>query len=116
MKMFRGAAVATAIAGSMLSVNAHAVNLATDGVGEVAIAPYYTVRDGWSTLINLTNTQNVPVIVQVRFHEALNSRDVLDFRVALSAFDVFTGVVREAEDGSGPVSYTHLTLPTIYSV
>lgn len=103
MKMFRGAAVATAIAGSMLSVNAHAVNLATDGVGEVAIAPYYTVRDGWSTLINLTNTQNVPVIVQVRFHEALNSRDVLDFRVALSAFDVFTGVVREAEDGSGPV-------------
>lgn len=103
MKMFRGAAVATAIAGSMLSVNAHAVNLATDGVGEVAIAPYYTVRDGWSTLINLTNTQNVPVVVQVRLHEALNSRDVLDFRVALSAFDVFTGVIREAEDGSGPV-------------
>lgn len=99
MKMFRGAAVAAAIAGSMAAYNAQAVNLATDGIGEVAIAPLYTARDGWSTLINLTNTQNVPVAVKVRFHEAHNSRDVLDFTVLLSAFDVFTGIV--TEDGSG---------------
>lgn len=100
MKMFRGAAVAAAIAGSMAAYNAQAVNLATDGIGEVAIAPFYTVRDGWSTLINLTNTQNVPVAVKVRFHEAHNSRDVLDFMVLLSAFDVFTGIVTEDSNGN----------------
>lgn len=101
MKMFRGAAVAAAIAGSMLSVNAQAVNLTTDGVGEVAIAPYYTVRDGWQTLINLVNTQNVPVVVKVRLHEGLNSRDALDFTVALSAYDVWTGAIQASADGSG---------------
>ncbi|ORE89646.1 hypothetical protein ATO7_07185 [Oceanococcus atlanticus] len=100
MKMFRGAAVAAAIAGSMAAYNAQAVNLATDGIGEVAIAPLYTARDGWSTLINLTNTQNVPVAVKVRFHEAHNSRDVLDFTVLLSAFDVFTGIVTEDANGN----------------
>lgn len=102
MKMFRGAAVAAAIAGSMAAYNAQAVNLATDGIGEVAIAPFYTVRDGWSTLINLTNTQNVPVAVKVRFHEAHNSRDVLDFTVLMSAFDVFTGIVT-ADAAGNPV-------------
>lgn len=100
MKMFRGAAVAAAIAGSMAAYNAQAVNLATDGIGEVAIAPFYTVRDGWSTLINLTNTQNAPVAVKVRFHEAHNSRDVLDFLVLLSANDVFTGIVTEDANGN----------------
>lgn len=100
MKMFRGAAVAAAIAGSMAAYNAQAVNLATDGIGDVAIAPFYTVRDGWSTLINLTNTQNAPVAVKVRFHEAHNSRDVLDFMVLLSAYDVFTGIVTEDANGN----------------
>lgn len=99
MKMFRGAAVAAAIAGSMAAYNAQAVNLSTDGIGEVAIAPFYTVRDGWSTLINLTNTDANPVAVKVRFHEAHNSRDVLDFTVLLSGYDVFTGIVTENANG-----------------
>ena len=111
MKMFRGAAVAAAIAGSMLSVNAQAVNLATDGIGEVAIAPFYTVRDGWSTLINLTNTQDVPVVVKVRFHEAHNSRDVLDFLVLLSANDVFTGIV--TEDSLGRAVFRSTDTPNL---
>ena len=34
-------------------------------IGEVAIAPYYTTRDGWMTLINLTNTRPVPIVVKV---------------------------------------------------
>ncbi|MEW6167421.1 MAG: hypothetical protein AB1651_06965 [Pseudomonadota bacterium] len=99
MKILRSTGAIAAVAAAMLSQNASAVNLATDGVGEVAIAPYYTVRDGWSTLINLTNTTDSPIVVKVRFHEGINSRDVLDFNVALSAFDVFTGVVRENANG-----------------
>jgi hypothetical protein len=80
-----------------------AVNLTTNGVGEVAIAPYYTVRDGWQTLLHVTNTVDVPVVLKVRVREAINSRDVLDFNVALGAFDTFVGAIREAPDGSGPI-------------
>ncbi|ADE16699.1 hypothetical protein Nhal_3679 [Nitrosococcus halophilus Nc 4] len=107
MKLFNlkrsALAVTAAVGGALLAPQAGAVNIATDGIGEVAIAPYYTVRDGWLTTVNLINTQNVPIIVKVRIHEGRNSRDVLDFNVALSSFDVFTGVLKEASDGSGPV-------------
>ena len=99
MKFLRSTGVLAAAAAAMLSQNASAVNIASDGIGEVAIAPYYTVRDGWQTLINLTNTTDSPIVVKVRFHEGINSRDVLDFNVALSAFDVFAGVVRQSAQG-----------------
>ncbi len=90
-----------ALTGAALAPQAEAVNLATDGIGEVAIAPYYTTRDGWQSLINVTNTQDRPVVVKIRFHEGRNSRDVFDINVALSGFDVFTGVIKQGE--SGPV-------------
>lgn len=96
MKLLRGSAAAVAVLGSLATANVGAVNIATDGIGEVAIAPYYTTREGFQTLVNLTNTTSSQIIVKVRFHEALNSRDVLDFNVFLSSFDVFTGVVRAA--------------------
>jgi hypothetical protein len=88
------AACSATLASAMLASGAGAVNLATDGIGEVAIAPYYTVRDGWQTTMNVINTQDRPIVVKVRVHEGQNSRDVLDFNVALSAYDVFTGVIR----------------------
>jgi hypothetical protein len=99
MKFLRSTGVLAAAAAAMLSQNASAVNLAGDGIGEIAIAPFYTTREGWQSTINLINTQDRPVAVKVRFHEALNSRDVLDFTVLLSAFDVFTGVVKEGANG-----------------
>ncbi len=93
MRFIRSTAAVAAVAAAMLSQNASAVNITTDGIGEVAIAPYYTVRANKQTLINLTNTTNSQVAVKVRFHEASNSRDVLDFVVALSANDVFVATV-----------------------
>nr|MBV6628998.1 hypothetical protein [Oceanococcus sp. HetDA_MAG_MS8] len=86
---------ATALSAALAAGSAQAVNISTDGVGEVAIAPYYTVKNGWLTTINLTNTTNEAIAVKVRFREAQNSRDSLDFIVGLSAFDVFTAVVQE---------------------
>ncbi|MEN8719839.1 MAG: hypothetical protein ABF296_06210, partial [Oceanococcaceae bacterium] len=67
----------------------------------MAIGSYYTAQPGYFTLVNLTNTQNVPIAVKVRIHEARNSRDVLDFTVTLSAFDVFVGLIREVTDSAG---------------
>lgn len=97
------AAACVAFVVSLASPTAHAVNVATDGVGEVAIIPYYTAREGWQTLISMTNTQRQPIVAKVRVRESRNSRVVLDFLVALAGYDVFTGVIREASDGSGPV-------------
>lgn len=100
MRFLRSTAAVAAVAGALFSHNASAVNIANEGIGEVAISPFYTTREGWQSTINLINTQNLPVAVKVRFHEGLNSRDVLDFTVLLSAFDVFTGVVREGANGN----------------
>ncbi len=82
-----------------------AVNLSTDGLGEVLLVPYYTSRavpnteNHWTTLVNLTNTSDKAVVVKVRLRRATDSGEVLDFLVALSSHDVFTFVVED--DGSG---------------
>lgn len=99
-KKSSGLACAAAITAAMLAPAAEAVNLATDGIGEVAIAPYYTTRNGWQTQINLTNTVDTPIVVKIRLHEATNSRDVLDFNVGMSGFDVFTAVLQEGPQGA----------------
>ncbi len=93
----------SAVAGLALATaagTAQAVNIATDGIGEVVVGSYFTAQPGFQTLINLTNTRDVPVAVKVRIHEGMNSRDVLDFTVGLSAFDVWTGVIREVTNGT----------------
>jgi hypothetical protein len=76
-------------------------------LGQVLIFPYYSVRDGWQTLINVTNTSNRVVTAKVRFHEAYNSRDVFDFTLILSPYDVWTAVVEpmsaaQANDPADP--------------
>lgn len=99
MKFLKGAAGIAAIATAIASAPAMAVNVSKDGVGEVAISPFYSTRNNWSSLINLTNTSDKPIVVKVRLHESYNSRDVLDFIVALSSYDVWTGRVFEGPNG-----------------
>ena len=103
-------------AGSMgLVPSAQAVNLATDGLGQVLIFPYYTTRAGWNTLFNITNTSNEVVAIKVRFHEGYNSRDVFDFNVILSPHDVWNGTL---SNGAGDIPSfstldTSCTVPAI---
>lgn len=92
-------AMAAVMGGAVSS--AQAVNLAADGLGDVLLFPYYTVRNDWNTLIHITNTSSVATVaVKVRFQEAWNTRDVLDFILVLSPNDVWTGYV--AETAAGP--------------
>jgi len=84
----------------------NAVNLNPDGLGQVLLYPYYTVRNGTDTLISVVNTHNEAKAVKVRFLEGENSREVLDFNLYLSPFDVWTAAVTEADDGSGAVLNT----------
>lgn len=91
-------AVAAAMGGAISSANA--VNLATDGLGDVLLYPYYTARNGWNSLIHIVNTSSVATIaVKVRFQEAQNTRDVLDFTLVLSPNDVWTGYVTNTANG-----------------
>ncbi len=90
---------------------ADAVNLNPDGLGQVLIYPYYTTQGGNDTLLSVVNTADVAKAVKVRFLEGRNSREVLDFNLYLSPYDVWTaGVFQIPEGASGhPAAgmYTH---------
>jgi hypothetical protein len=101
-------------AAGMISV-ANAVNVNPDGLGQVLLYPYYTARGGNDTLISVVNTTSAGKAVKIRFIEALNSREVLDFNIYLSAFDVWTGSVTDLEEdglGDGPGIVTNDTTCT----
>lgn len=69
---------------------AQAVNLNPDGLGQVLLYPYYTTQGGNDTLISVVNTSDVAKAVKVRFLEGRNSREVRDFHLYLSPYDVWT--------------------------
>jgi len=99
-------AVASVVAGGfvMTSAPAHAVNVSQNNIGQVALFPYYTVKNGFDTLINVVNTTDKTSVFKIRFRESLNSREVRDFNVILSPYDVWTAVV--TKDGSGALVRT----------
>ncbi len=80
---------------------AGAVDLNPDGLGQVLIYPYYTVNGGNQTLVSVVNTTAVAKAVKVRFLEGHNSREVLDFNLFLSPFDVWTAAVFSLATGTG---------------
>ncbi|MCX8097699.1 MAG: hypothetical protein N3F11_01575 [Casimicrobiaceae bacterium] len=81
--------------------SASAVVLNPDGVGEALIYPYYTAQGNNATFVSIVNTTTQAKVVKVRFREAKNSNDVLDFNLYLSPYDVWTGVVtRNAQGGA----------------
>lgn len=95
---------------------AHAVHLNPQGVGQVLIYPYYGVNGGNQTIISIVNTAEDVKAVKVRFLETRNSREVVDFNLYLSEFDVWTGAVF-ALDANGPANLVTLdnscTVPAI---
>ena len=110
-------AVVAGIAGvAGLASVSNAVNLNPDGLGQVLIYPYYTVNGGNGTLLSVVNTTDEVKAVKVRFLEALNSREVLDFNLYLSPFDVWSaGVIPDGASGPARLvtSDTSCTAPVI---
>lgn len=87
------AAPSGATVGSDLALNG-------DGVGHIALVPYFTTQAGNSTLINLVNTDTINAkAVKVRFRGAANSDDIFDFQVFLSPGDVYAFAVAQGADG-----------------
>ncbi len=116
------AAVVAGVAGvAGLASVANAVNINPDGLGQVLIYPYYTVNGGNNTLLSVVNTTDEVKAVKVRFLESLNSREVLDFNLYLSPFDVWTAaVVSSTEDGSGAAQLVtadrSCTVPDVFAL
>jgi hypothetical protein len=102
-------AVAVAIVVAIgLAPKAQAVHLDPNGVGQVLVFPYYTVNSGNQTLLSVVNKTNAGKAVKVRFREGRNSRQVLEFNLYLSAFDVWTATLFSLSD-SGPNNPANLT-------
>lgn len=89
---------------------AQAVNVNPDGLGQVLIYPYYTVRSDtntgsiatnqFQTLLSVVNTTASAKAVKVRFLEGKNSKEVLDFNLFLSKNDVWTAAVTQTAGGA----------------
>jgi hypothetical protein len=112
MNMKMNMVVATVIiglyAGVAQAVNQHASH------GDVLLVPYYTVRDGQNTLLSVVNTTSDSKAIKVRFMEAMNSREVLDFNLHLSPFDVWTASVKPTKEGAMLVTNdVSCTVPSI---
>ncbi|HSX62410.1 MAG TPA: hypothetical protein VLF18_19675 [Tahibacter sp.] len=90
------AAVAAGLVASAASANA--VELSPDGTGQVLIYPYYTVNRNQQTIVSVVNATNAAKVVKVRFLEGYNSREVLDFNLFLSEFDVWTASIFALSD------------------
>ena len=104
----------TGMAG-MVSVS-NAVNVNPDGLGQVLLYPYYTARGDNATLISIVNTTTRGKAVKIRFIEALNSREVLDFNIYMSPFDVWTAGIVATDEGGGKMltADTTCTVPYIF--
>jgi len=85
---------------------AQAVNVNPDGLGQALVYPYYTTRtdaagNGYTSLLSVVNSTSSAKVVKVRFLEGKNSREVLDFNLFLSAYDVWTAAILPSAAGGG---------------
>jgi hypothetical protein len=115
---FKTKLLSAAVLAAVGATSAQAVTVSNDGLGQVLLYPYYTVEGGYNTLISVVNTTSQGKAVKVRFLESLNSREVLDFNLYLSPFDVWTAMVTEdATTGGAKVvvadNETSCTVPAI---
>lgn len=112
MNVFKRKSVHMAVLAGLGAVGAagtaNAVHVNPDGTGQVLIYPYYTVRSAtsgaatgqYNTYISVTNTTSAYKAVKVRFLEGKNSREVLDFNLFLSPYDVWTASVEPTTNGA----------------
>jgi hypothetical protein len=91
----------------------NAVNLNSDGVGQVLVYPYYTVNKGLNTLISVVNTTDEVKAVKVRFLEGRNSRECLDFNLYMSPYDVWTAALAPVAGGGNTQILTADTSCTV---
>ena len=110
------AAVLAGLAGAAGIVGtAQAVNINPDGLGQVLIYPYYTSNNDLSTIFSVVKTTGYAKAIKVRFLEGMNSREVLDFNLYMSKYDVWTAAIYDnAGTPTLEVRDNTCTVPYIY--
>ena len=93
------AALAAACAGTANVASAQPA-VAPDERGDLALAPYYTVRDDWVTGLHIVNTSEHTQVVKVRFRRATDAMDALDFNLIMAPEDVYAGLLSRAANGA----------------
>lgn len=91
-----------------LALDAGAVTLDADGLGQGLIFPYYTANsargDVFNTYLSIVNHTAQAKALRVRFREGRTSQPTLEFNLFLSANDMWTGAVLPADEGTALVS------------
>ncbi|NLD15340.1 MAG: hypothetical protein GX665_09685 [Gammaproteobacteria bacterium] len=95
-------ALATLVGGAATAQAAIQVN--HEGLGGALVYPLYTVNEGNTSLVSVVNTTEQYKAVKVRFVEAKNSAEVLDFHLYLSPKDVWSGTIVPTATGAKLVS------------
>lgn len=91
---FKTKLISAVVLGALgVATSAQAVYLSEDGRGEVLLYPYYSAQNGNDTLFSVVNTTAVGKAVKVRIIEGMNSYEVLDFNLYLSAGDAWSAVI-----------------------
>jgi len=84
--------------GILCAQAAPAMTLNPRGTGQVLLFPYYTVNRHQQTLISVSNLTSMAKVVRVRFREAYDGREVLDFNVFLAAQSSWTSALFSLDD------------------
>ncbi|MFO1343812.1 MAG: hypothetical protein U1F05_11910 [Burkholderiales bacterium] len=80
-----------------------AVRVNPDGTGQALIYPYYTVRNGWVTLMSVVNHDLARAkALRVRFVEGRNGATVASFNLFLTPGDVWTGAALPGATDADP--------------
>ena len=97
-----GLAVAAtmAIGGMAVYTNASAATDA-NALGDLALVPYYTVRDNFNTGVHIINTSDQTQVVKLRLRRGSDSADALDFNLIMSPFDEWTGSINDSGGALG---------------
>ncbi len=119
MNTFKQKSLYVALAGvSALGVTgaAQAVSVNPDGLGQALIYPYYTVRDKvagapFTSLLSVVNSTASAKAVKVRFLEGKNSKEVLDFNLYLSKYDVWVAAITNGPGVTGTVGAPGIYTP-----
>ena len=90
------AAVAAVSAGYAGTANA---TVANNALGDLAIVPYYTVQDDWTTGVHIVNTTEYTQVVKFRMRRGSDSADALDFNIIMSPKDVWVANINDDADG-----------------
>ncbi len=90
-------AVATTCIGGLGFMNNAAAAVDATALGDLALVPYYTVRNNFSTGVHVINTSEHTQVVKFRLRRAEDSADALDIVIIMSPHDEWTGFISGSE-------------------